>query len=63
MLPGNFPYAKSGSPPLKEYKQSQAEHEASPHPDPIKRIISQIFAFESQKFENLSGNQFHSLKL
>ena len=40
-LPENFLYAKSGGPPLKEYKQLQAEHEASPHPDPIKRIISQ----------------------
>ena len=40
-LPKNFLYAKSGGPPLKEYKQSQAEHEASPHPDPIKRIIFQ----------------------
>ena len=38
----DFFYAEPGGPPLREYKQSMAEHEASPHPDPIKKKFFEI---------------------
>ena len=34
-----FFYTEPGSPPSREYKQSMDEHEASPHPGPIKKKI------------------------
>ena len=39
----NFLKAKPGGPPMREYKQSMAEHEASPHPDPIKKKFLKLF--------------------
>ena len=35
----NFLKAKPGGPPLREYKQPMAKHEASPHPSPVKRKL------------------------
>ena len=40
----NFLKAKPGGPPLREYKQSMAKHEASPHPGPIKRKLNKKVA-------------------
>ena len=39
----NFFYAEPGGPP--EYKQLMAEHEASPHPDPIKNKFKKKILF------------------
>ena len=36
----NFFYAEPGGPPLREYKQPMAKHEASPHPGPVKRKLN-----------------------
>ena len=38
-LPDLF-YAEPGGPPLREYKQSMAMYETSPHPSPVKRKLN-----------------------
>ena len=48
----NLIKAEPGGPPLREYKQSMAKHEASPYPGPMKRKLNKKVALKILKLSH-----------
>ena len=61
----NFLKAKPGRPPLREYKQSMARHEASPLHSPVKRNFRSLLNYQTDhqyKLKYHAGNQLQNQK-